>query len=317
MAPEVARRRPARRRPVEGERRAAEADDAPPARRPRRRAPPRSPRRQPADARADGLLARQRCVGSGGGGARGDRAAHASDEPAARARLAARRRRGDPEALLEPLRQLADAAKLQSTHNRGALRERLIPFGERLGACVDLADVIIMKMTGGAGDDAAAEYDDLLGLLRVAAAPLAPRHDSRLAVWWPAPWTAGFDGGYRSRGARPLGPADPYGRVPPLGRDPRIDKSAKKPPEVWREIEREPGVARQVRARCHLQGGGESRRATADRRRRCPPLDHVRSTPSEVHLPAQKRAHAASASGRSGRRRARERGSRRRRRRRR
>ena len=32
------------------------------------------------------------------------------------------------ELLLEPLRQLADAAKLQSTHNRGPLRERLTAF---------------------------------------------------------------------------------------------------------------------------------------------------------------------------------------------
>ena len=44
---------------------------------------PGAPRRQPADAHADGLLARQRRVGSGGGGARGDRAARAADEPAA------------------------------------------------------------------------------------------------------------------------------------------------------------------------------------------------------------------------------------------
>ena len=151
--------------------------------------------------------------------------------------------------LLEPLRQLADAAKLQSTHNRGVLRDRLIPFGERLGACVDLAE-LYLALEGKPGVSDGVNTQNFTNFCASVTVLLAERYDLILSVWWPAPWTAGF---VNTKKINPepdpaLGPvtglaADGrHGRLPTLVAAIRASvKSAKKPAEIWREIDREPG----------------------------------------------------------------------------
>ena len=161
------------------------------------------------------------------------------------------------ELLLEPLRQLADAAKLQSTHNRGALRERLTLFGVRLGDCVDKADVIVKKMAGGGA---------ALGRiqLRLHGAVAAARHSPRLAI---AVVARAVDVGFepeevgRRYGRSAAIAAD--GRLRARRRDPRIRQVGEEAAEIWREIDREPGWRGQL-ARRRRQGGsrGSRRRLT-------------------------------------------------------
>ena len=190
------------------------------------------------------------------------------------------------ELLLEPLRQLADAAKLQSTHNRGPLRERLTLFGVRDGDCVDKADVIVKKMTAG-GADARPEYTTCSAFYGAVAALLAIRHAAQ-------PWCGGprrGRPGLNTRSGRlqllhpsrqpppPLGPATNLaadGRLPRRVAAIRASvKSAKKPAEIWREIDREPGWRGQLaRAPARRRQAASQYALLADQAPAVPPPDH-------------------------------------------
>ena len=150
----------------------------------------------------------------------------------------------------------------------------------RLTDCVDKADVIVKKMTAG-GADARPEYEGFSAFYGAVAALLAIRHDSLLAVWWPAPWTSGFEHTGSGRlqllhpsrqPPPPLGPATNLaadGRLPALVAAIRASvKSAKKPAEIWREIDREPGGAASSRAPPSARRRQAARRRRLTRRRR-------------------------------------------------